>query len=354
MRPQDKNSGLSRGCCFAWAKSCTAAARTARWRWSIPTASLPPAQKDSLTIVKEFYSGAGGDKKEHILNPVSYDLSLIDHIPRQYRFRGYGCGSPVLDAAIHEGEKIVDLGCGSGVECFIAARLTGRAGMVTGIDMLDDMLDLSRKGMVKVEKALGYKNLEFKKGYLEQLPLESDSADVVISNCVMNLSVNKRRAYGEIYRVLRSGGRLVISDVVCETEPDPAIRNDESLRGECIAGALTESHLMAILEETGFENVLLIKRFPYRTVRGHHFFSLTYSAFKPQRSERIKVMYRGPLPYLVTESGDLLLKGIVGHMERHQANSLGEQVFQLDEPGNVTNIAAENSCCCYTAPEDAL
>jgi MoaA/NifB/PqqE/SkfB family radical SAM enzyme/SAM-dependent methyltransferase len=312
---------------------------------------LGAAQKNSLAIVKEFYSKAAGDKKTHILNPVCYDQALIDHIPPQYRFRGYGCGSPVLDAGISEGECVVDLGCGSGVECFIAARLSGRAGKVTGIDMLDPMLDLALRGKEEVEKSLGYGNLTFKKGFMEQLPLESDGADVVISNCVMNLSVNKRRAYGEIFRVLRPGGRLVISDVVCETEPDPAIRNDESLRGECIAGALSESHLTAILEETGFESVRLIKRFHYRTVRGHDFFSLTFSALRPRNSEQIKVMYRGPLPFLVTESGDLLLKGIAVPMERHRADSLGEQIFQLDGHGNAINAATDSNCCCCSPPE---
>ncbi len=312
---------------------------------------LAAAQKNSLAIVKEFYSKAAGDTKTHILNPVCYDEALIDHIPARYRFRGYGCGSPVLDAGISEGERVADLGCGGGVECFIAARLTGRAGKVTGIDMLDSMLELALQGMEEVERTLGYKNLAFKKGYLEQLPLKNDSTDVVISNCVMNLSVNKRRAYGEIFRVLRPGGRLVISDVVCETEPDPAIQNDESLRGECIAGALTESHLTAILEETGFESVQLIKRFHYRTVRGHDFFSLTFSAMKPRNSEQIKVMYRGPLPFLVTERGEVLLKGVAAHMERHRADCLGEQLFQLDGQGNVLNAGTDSNRCCCSFPE---
>ena len=108
-----------------------------------------------------------------------------------------------------------------------------------------------------VSENLGFRNIEFKKGYLEELPLcRTTSVDVVLSNCVMNLSVDKRRSYGEIFRVLRPGGRLVISDVVCESDPDPAIRNDETLRGECIAGAMTQSHLWALLEETGFTGTL--------------------------------------------------------------------------------------------------
>ncbi len=271
------------------------------------------------------------------------------HIPERFRFRGYGCGSPVLDAGIRPGERVVDLGCGRGVECFIAARLCGKAGRVAGVDMLEPMLALARQGQAPVAANLGYDNLDFRKGYLEALPVESGSADVVISNCVMNLSVDKRRAYAEIHRILRPGGRLVISDVVCDTEPDPEIRNEEALKGECIAGALTAAHLAALLEETGFEAVALLKRFPYREVNGHPFFSLTYSAIKPRASEPVTVIYRGPLPFLVDWDGRLLPKGVAVPLERRQADLLGDQVFVVDARGAVVNIEAQNTCAC--APE---
>ncbi len=313
---------------------------------------LATAQENSLTVVKTFYSEAVGDKKEDILNPVCYDEDLVRHIPEEFRFRGYGCGSPVLDAAIEKGEHVVDLGCGSGVECFVAARLTGPSGRVTGIDMLDPMLELAHKGLEGVSKNLGFRNIKFKKGYLEKLPLQDDSVDVVLSNCVMNLSVDKRRSYGEIFRVLRPGGRLVISDVVCESDPDPAIRNDETLRGECIAGAMTQGHLWALLEETGFTGTLFVKRFPYRTVQGHPFFSLTYSARKPAVSKPVRVLYRGPSAELVTPTGLRLLAGTVHTIPAQEAGLLGEQVFILDEAGFVTNVEAENSCACYLPPEE--
>ena len=312
---------------------------------------LATAQVDSLTTIKEFYSDAVGDAKTDILNPVCYDPSIVEHIPAQYRFRGYGCGSPILEAAIQEGDRIVDLGCGSGVECFIAARLVGRTGQVIGVDMLEPMIELARQGQAPVAANLGYDNLDFRNGYLEALPVESESVDVVISNCVMNLSVDKRRAYAEIHRILRPGGRMVISDVVCDTEPDPAIRNDEILKGECIAGALTAAHLVALLEETGLEAVTLLKRFLYREVSGHPFFSLTYSALKPQTSEPVTVIYRGPLPFLVAQDGRLIPKGVAAVMDRHQVDLLGDQVFVLDAHGNVINIEAENRCACGIAPE---
>ncbi|MFA6011052.1 MAG: DUF5714 domain-containing protein [Desulfobacteraceae bacterium] len=314
---------------------------------------LATSQNDSLTTIKNFYSSAVGDTNKDILNPVCYEPSFLHHIPEAYRFRGYGCGSPVLDAAITEGEHVVDLGSGSGVECFIAAKLCGKTGSVTGVDMLDPMLALAEKARTDVEKNLGYSNITFKKGYLEHLPLSDGSADTVISNCVMNLSVNKIKAYAEIFRVLCPGGRLVISDVVCETEPGPSIRNNETLKGECIAGALTETRLMSLLHMTGFSSVTLIKRFPYRNVGGHDFFSLTYRAVKPLPSTLVKAMYRGPLPYLTTHDGTVLPRGAVTEIGAHDAENLGDQIFIIDNSGFVQNIQAENACACYRPPEQA-
>ncbi len=313
---------------------------------------LATAAENSLSVVKSFYSQAVGDQKEDILNPVCYDESILNHVPEEFRFRGYGCGSPVMDAGIQEGECVVDLGCGTGVECFIASRITGETGRVIGVDMLDPMLELANKAHRHVADNLGYDNLEFRKGYLENLPVDDNSADVVISNCVMNLSVHKRRAFSEILRILRPGGRLVISDVVCETEPDPAIRNDENLRGECIAGALTQEHLISLLHETGFIAPLLIKRFPYREVQGHPFYSLTFSAVKPKFTAKVPVIYRGPLPYIVTHDGETLFAGEIKEISSHEAETLKDQLFIIDGQGNVTNIEAENTCSCCSIPPE--
>jgi MoaA/NifB/PqqE/SkfB family radical SAM enzyme/SAM-dependent methyltransferase len=313
---------------------------------------LAMSVENSLAVVQSFYADAAGDKKEDILNPICYADDLIDHIPEAYRFRGYGCGSPVLDADIAPGQHIVDLGCGTGSECFIAARLTGSKGRVTGIDMLDPMLALARKGRAGVARNLGYQNIQFEKGLLEYLPLPADSVDVILSNCVMNLSTDKRKAYAEIFRVLRPGGKLVISDVVCETEPDPAIRNDETLRGECIAGALTQGHLLALLEDTGFFGITLNKRFPYREVQGHPFYSLTYTAVKPVGDRPARVIYRGPASALITGSGKILHRGVPDSLTADEAALLGDQVFITDPAGEVVNVVAENTCACYIAPEN--
>jgi MoaA/NifB/PqqE/SkfB family radical SAM enzyme/SAM-dependent methyltransferase len=315
---------------------------------------LSLAHQDSRSVVRDFYREAAEEVREDILNPVCYAEELISHIPHQYRFRGYGCGSPVLDAALRPGERVVDLGCGRGIECFIAARQVGPSGGVTGIDMLDNMLEMARRGAGEVAQHLGYDNLAFQRGFLEQMPLEDRSADVVLSNCVMNLSVHKRKAFKEIFRVLDGGGRLVMADVVCDDEPDPAIRNDEALRGECIAGAMTQKDLVGLLEESGFIGIRLIKRFPYRIVRGHPFFSLTFEAFKPAPAETVRVIYRGPFAGAVTSEGQLLVPGLVQELPRHQADLFGEALFVLDGQGAVANLDPGENCCCALPPQTGM
>ena len=313
---------------------------------------LAIADQNSRSVVKGYYSAAAVDTKEDILNPVCYAEEDIAHIPQQFRFRGYGCGSPVLDAEIKPGETVVDLGSGRGIEIFIAAKQAGPKGKGIGVDMLDPMLTIAEQGAVEVRKNLGYDNIEFRKGYLEELPLEGDSADLVLSNCVMNLSSDKRRAFAELFRSLKPGGRLVISDVVCETEPGAAIRNDAQLQGECIGGALLQKDLVGLLEESGFVDIRLIKRFPYRVVREHPFFSLTFAAYKPRRSEPVPVIYRGPLPYLALPDGRQLCAGQRIMLEQDLAERLGEHIFLLDEiDGSVTNLELTNGCACALPPE---
>lgn len=307
---------------------------------------------DSRGQVGSYYSTAAGDKRLEILNPVSYDQQMLAHIPPAYRFRGYGCGSPVLDAGLQPGERMVDLGCGSGVECFIAARLVGKNGLVTGVDMLEPMLAVANQGAAEVRQSLGYDNLRFVQGYLEQLPLEDGQQDLVVSNCVLNLSADKRLIFAEILRVLRPGGRLVAADVVCETEPDAAILNDETLRGECISGALTQKDLLGILQETGFIGFKILKRLPYRVVQGHPFFSLTFIVYRPEQDEAsVSVLYPGPAASLRTASGCLLLPGQTAQIPRSDAELLGDQVWQLDANGLVTNLVMEAGANCALPPE---
>lgn len=305
------------------------------------------AGKDTRTVVKEFYSRAAAEPRAEIVNPVAYPDELIDHIPEKYRFRGYGCGSPILDADLVEGETLLDLGCGGGVECFIAARLLGRQGRVIGVDMLEPMLARARSGASEVAERLGYDIIEFRREYLEQLSLGDASIDVVVSNCVLNLSKDKRRTFAEIYRVLRPGGRLVVADVVSERESDPEIRNNELLRGECIAGAMTQTDLFALLEESGFTARRVIKRFPYRTLGDQQFFSMTFSARRPTGGdERLRVIYRGPLARMVTQSGTLLTPGTVREVAPDEIAGCGDEILVLEQDGAVANLDMGPACSC--------
>jgi SAM-dependent methyltransferase len=312
---------------------------------------LSLAHVDGRTAVREFYVDAVTSPRQDILNPVNYPDDLMEHIPDESRVRSYGCGSPVLEAELAEGERMLDLGSGSGVECLIAARLVGPGGHVIGVDMLDGMISLACEGAEGAAERLGYGNVEFRKGYLEDLPIEDNSLDVVLSNCVLNLSTHKRRAFAEIRRVLRPGGRLVVSDVVCETEPDPAIRNDELLRGQCIAGALTQRDLFGLLDESGFVGTRVLGYFPYRTVGGHSFYSMTFVARTAAAGETVRVMYRGPFASAVTSEGTLLSAGQTRGVLANEIHGAGDEVFEFDDQGHVTNADIEPCACCALPPE---
>lgn len=314
---------------------------------------LAVASPSSLSVVRDFYAEAVVQPKLDILNPVTYPAEWTAHIPEAYRFRGYGCGSPVVDAELQEGETVVDLGCGSGVECFLAARQVGRKGRVIGVDMLESMLQRARAGARATAERLGYDNMTFCRSLLENLPLRDHTADVVLSNCVLNLSVDKRRAFREIHRVLRPGGRLVVSDVVCDTDPDPAIRNDPVLHGECLAGALTQRDLVGLLKESGFQAVRFLKRFPYRTVQGHLFFSLTFEARKEAATDTVSVLYPGPFAMVQTFSGVTLTPGPIHRLSRWEAQILNDQLWIVDKSGAVANRRTEIGCTC-SRPEDQI
>ncbi len=236
---------------------------------------------DTHTLVNAFYTEAAQNPREDIMNPVCYSEELMSHIPEEARWRGYGCGSPVEDAGLVIGDTVVDLGSGTGIECFIAARIVGPTGRVIGVDMGDAMLSIANRTRDNVAETLGYSNIEFKKAFLESLPLDDESADVVISNCVINLSPDKRRVFSEIMRVLKPGGKLVISDITYDGDIPLRIKYSEKLRGECLGGALRYEDLFGLLDDVGFTDSRIIKAFPYRTVEGHDFYSITFEAFKP-------------------------------------------------------------------------
>jgi MoaA/NifB/PqqE/SkfB family radical SAM enzyme/ubiquinone/menaquinone biosynthesis C-methylase UbiE len=312
--------------------------------------SLPG--KDGYSTVRSFYSNAARQVNDDITNPVPYQEDDIAHIPAESRVRSYGCGSPVMDCNLQEGETLVDLGSGTGTECFMAAKKTGKNGMVHGIDMADPMLDIAKQSAQKTTQNLGYNNVQFHKGFLEQLPLDNDLADVVISNCVINLSPDKRQTYKEIMRVLKPGGRICIADIVSTGNIPLDIRYNEKLRGECIGGAMTETELFGMLEDIGFEEIFVEKRFLYRQIKGYDFFSLTYIAYKPQVTTNKKtIIYRGPYESITLDNGLILHRGLAAEVPVTAGKSFSDAFFVLDKHGNPENVAQEASCSCFTAPE---
>lgn len=164
---------------------------------------------------------------------------------------GLGCGNPRAIASLKEGEVVVDLGAGGGFDCFLASHEVGEAGRVIGVDMTPDMLSKARTNAVKGQ----YKNVEFRLGEIEHLPIENETADVIISNCVINLSPNKPQVFKDAFRVLKPGGRLAISDVVATVELPPEMRNDAALIAGCMGNASLVEDLEAMIKDAGFENV---------------------------------------------------------------------------------------------------
>ncbi len=296
--------------------------------------------------VREFYGEAALNANDDILNPLAPAQADADFIPGKTKKHSYGCGSPVTDADPQKGETLVDLGSGAGIECFMASSSVGRDGQVYGIDMTDEMLELAMESQKQVSERLGYQNVVFKKGFLEKIPLDSDVADVVISNCVINLSPDKRMTYQEIFRILKPGGRLVVSDIVTDTAIPVSLKNNVRYRGECLGGAMQQEELVVMMEAAGFSLIRFIKRFPYRQVENVDFFSLTYEAFRPAMGEAfVDVIYRGPYGAVYTESGIFLAKGRRTSIPRQELSVLDDSVFVVDVKGVVTNIEMKNSCC---------
>ena len=181
---------------------------------------------------------------------MGYSEEDLDSVPKGADM-GLGCGNPRAIAGIQTGETVLDLGSGGGFDCFLAAAETGKSGKVIGVDMTPTMISKARENADKGK----YTHVEFRLGEIENLPVADSTIDVIISNCVINLSPDKPRVFSETFRALRAGGRLAISDVVASTELPDSIRNDLQLYSGCMAGASQINELLSILEEVGFVDI---------------------------------------------------------------------------------------------------
>ena len=330
-------------------------------RTGLNTGSMP-LQVES--VVKARYSSAAQAKAEALCCPIQYNREYLKVIPTEILERDYGCGDP--SQHVRAGETVLDLGSGAGKICFIASQVVGPTGRVIGVDMNDEMLALARKHRDSVGDAIGYRNVEFRKGRIQDLALDlealdaelrrrpiesadaflnadalaeelrvtrplipSDSIDVVVSNCVLNLvdPRAKQQLFGEIFRVLKKGARAVISDIVSDEVVPEELQNDPELWSGCISGAFTEQGFLQAFLDAGFYGVQILSwgTEPWRTVRGIEFRSVTVEAFKGKQGPCFErgqaVIYKGPFKEICDDDGH--------RMERGKRYAVCDKTFQL-------------------------
>jgi SAM-dependent methyltransferase len=216
--------------------------------------------KEIKKIVKDKYSkiatnnsgcGCGCSRNKDVSKSIGYseeDLKIAGDSNM-----GLGCGNPVGFSSIKEGDTVLDLGCGAGIDCFLAAKKVGESGKVIGVDMTEEMI---KRGRAAVQRE-GIKNLEFVLAEIENLPVKDSSVDIIITNCVVNLTPDKLKTFKEAYRVLRPGGRIYLSDIVLLKELSEEQRNDKELLTGCVAGALLKDDYLNKIKEAGFSvNIL--------------------------------------------------------------------------------------------------
>lgn len=198
------------------------------------------------------------DSARDISKGIGYSDAELEAVPEGANL-GLGCGNPVALASLKEAETVLDLGSGAGFDCFLAANRVGSTGRVIGIDMTPEMIDKARENA----ELGGYRNVEFRLGEIECLPVADNSVDVVISNCVINLAPDKRRAFGEALRVLRPGGRLMVSDIVLLKELPAAVRNSVAAYVGCVAGAMMRGDYLDAVRDAGFEEISVVDELPF-------------------------------------------------------------------------------------------
>lgn len=193
------------------------------------------------------------DSAEDISKKIGYTEKELKSVPEGSNL-GLGCGNPVALASLKEGETVLDLGAGAGFDCFLAAKKVGQKGKVIGVDMTPEMVEKARENMEKE----GYENVEFRLGEIENLPVADNSVDTIISNCVINLAPDKRKVFMEAFRVIKPGGRLMISDIVLLEDLSEEIKNSIEAYVGCVSGAILKDEYIKAVKEAGFQDVEVI------------------------------------------------------------------------------------------------
>jgi arsenite methyltransferase len=314
--------------------------------------------------VRRRYADGASQAEAGLCCPTKYDQRYLELLPAEILGKDYGCGDP--SAWVNEGETVLDLGSGAGKICYILAQHVGAAGRVIGVDFNDAMLALAGKYQTEMTRKLGYANTRFVKGKIQDLRLDlqlaqqwlednpvsriedlaafeaqcerlrrdrplvpDETVDVVVSNCVLNLvqSSDKSRLFREIHRVLRRGGRAVISDIVSDEDATEQILADPALWSGCIAGAFREDRFLEMFEEAGFYGIEILSRQtePWQVIDGVEFRSLTVRAFKGKEGPCLErnqgVVYQGPWRKVVDDDGHTLVRG--------QRMAVCDKTFQL-------------------------
>jgi len=302
--------------------------------------------------VLQRYGNAAQEVEACLCLPVSYDRALLRVVPDEIIEKDYGCGDP--SRYIHEGETVLDLGSGSGKACYIISQIVGPKGKVIGVDFNPPMLELARKYQQSIGDKLGYHNVEFRRGkiqdlrtnlelvdrHLQQNPVKSvgdlarledfqnkirceqplvadESIDVIVSNCVLNLvrPEDKRQLFTEMYRVLKRGGRAVISDIVSDEPVPEHLANDPDLWSACVSGAFQEEEFLRAFEEAKFHGIHIeeLRAEAYQTVQGIEFRAITVTAYKGKEGPCVErnqaVIYRGPWKQVVDDDNHVLPRG---------------------------------------------
>lgn len=308
---------------------------------------------DIEEAVRDRYAAGAAAPQAALCCPTDgYDGRYLQILPEEIVAKDYGCGDPTR--YVNAGEVVVDLGSGAGKNCYIMAQKVGATGKVIGVDMNDAMLELSRRYLQPIGDQLGYHNVEFVRGKIQDLALGLDniapwleahpvqdlaslalletecdrlrrqqpliateSVDVVVSNCVLNLVRPEQKVtlFEEIFRVLKKGGRAVISDIVCDEPPTETILKDPELWSGCIAGAFLEAEFLEMFERAGFHGIEILSRQaePWQTIDGIEFRSLTVRAYKGKQGPCLEgnqaVIYKGPWKSVQDDDGHTLLRG---------------------------------------------
>jgi arsenite methyltransferase len=299
------------------------------------------------------YSAAAQAREAALCCPVDYDRTLLAAIPEEVIDRDYGCGDP--SRYVREGETVLDLGSGGGKICFIASQVVGPTGKIIGIDMNDEMLELARRSAPTVARNIGHDNIEFRRGRIQDLGLDvdrletwlnenpvkslqdltrleeerdrlrrdhplvaDDSVDLIVSNCVLNLvrEADKGQLIEEMFRVLKPGGRIAVSDIVSDEVVPEDLKNDPELWSGCISGAFHELDLLRRLEEVGFYGIEIDKweGEPFAIAEGIEFRSVTITAKKGKEGPCLEaghaILYKGPWKAVLDDDGHTLERGV--------------------------------------------